>query len=214
MRTYGQYCAMAKSLDVIGDRWTLLIVRELLLRGRCRYTDLRNGLPGIATNLLADRLRELEQAGIVLREAAEPPIATTLFQLTERGKELEPFVRELGRWGAPLLAGPADNDAFRTHWLALPLEAHLIDHTPDRPPVAIELRTGDKPMIIEVVDGTVRTRPGSAEDPDAVLSGTPQLIVGVLTGKLDLAEARARGMRYDGDTEVLRRVQPQALAYA
>ena len=82
MRTYGQYCPMAKSLDVIGDRWSLLIVRELLGRGPLRYTDIRNGLPGVATNLLADRLRELEQAGVLRREAAPPPIATTLFHLT------------------------------------------------------------------------------------------------------------------------------------
>src|SRR6185295_293446 len=86
MRSYKQYCALAKALDVVGDRWTLLIVRELLIRGRCRYTDLRNGLPGIATNLLADRLREMEQSGLVSREEAPPPIATTLFQLTPRGE--------------------------------------------------------------------------------------------------------------------------------
>ena len=79
MRSYGQYCSVAKALDVVGDRWTLLIVRELLLQGPCRYTDLRNGLPGIATNLLADRLSELESAGLVRREEAAPPVATTLF---------------------------------------------------------------------------------------------------------------------------------------
>src|ERR687885_1607076 len=84
-RGYGQYCAVAKALDLVGDRWTLLIVRELLLRGPCRYTDLRHGLPGIATNLLADRLRELERAGIISREDAPPPVATALFRLTPRG---------------------------------------------------------------------------------------------------------------------------------
>jgi DNA-binding HxlR family transcriptional regulator len=84
---------------VVGDRWTLLIVRELLLRGASRYTDLRDGLPGIATNLLADRLRELEQAGLVIREEAPPPIAATSFRLTARGEELEPTLYALGRWG-------------------------------------------------------------------------------------------------------------------
>ena len=88
MRTYGQYCALAKSLDVLGDRWTLLIVRELMLAGPSRYTDLRNGLPGIATNLLSERLRELEAAGVVARNEAPPPVATTLFSLTERGEAL------------------------------------------------------------------------------------------------------------------------------
>src|SRR5258707_5277536 len=88
MRTYDQYCSVARALDVIGDRWSLLIVRELLIRGPVRYTDLRYGLPGIATNLLADRLRELEEAGVVQRVGAPPPGATTPFELTQRGKEL------------------------------------------------------------------------------------------------------------------------------
>src|SRR3954452_4793893 len=101
MRSYGQYCSVARALDVIGDRWTLLIVRELLLQGACRYTDLREGLPGIATNLLADRLRELEAAGLVDRQDAPPPIATTLFRLTPRGEALRPVIDELGRWGFP-----------------------------------------------------------------------------------------------------------------
>ena len=104
MRSYGQNCALAKALDVIGDRWTLLIVRELMIRDGCRYTDLRNGLPGIATNLLAERLDDLEKAGLVSREAAPPPVATTLFRLTQRGKDLEPAIAALGRWGAPLLS--------------------------------------------------------------------------------------------------------------
>src|SRR5436190_11664980 len=103
MRSYGQYCALARGLDVIGDRWSLLIVRELLLRGPSRYTDLRNGLPGIATNLLADRLRTLEASGLVAREDAPPPIATTLFTLTERGEQLKHVILELGRWAAPLM---------------------------------------------------------------------------------------------------------------
>src|SRR5947199_9504676 len=103
MRSYGQYCSVAKALDVVGDRWSLLTVRELLLQGPCRYTDLRNGLPGIATNLLAERLRELEQAGVIESELARPPVATTLFSLTKRGADLEPVLFQMGRWGAPLL---------------------------------------------------------------------------------------------------------------
>ena len=87
MRSYGQYCSIAKALDVVGDRWTLLIIRELLIRGACRYTDLKDGLPGIATNLLADRIRELESAGLIRREEAPPPVATTLFHLTDTGAD-------------------------------------------------------------------------------------------------------------------------------
>jgi DNA-binding HxlR family transcriptional regulator len=210
MRSYGQYCSVAKALDVIGDRWNLLIVRELLLRESCRYTDLRDGLPGIATNLLADRLRGLEQAGIVAREDAPPPVATTLFALTERGQELGPILRQLGRWGAPLMLEPADQDAFRGHWLAFPVELFLADQTPEAPPVRIELRTGEEPMTIETEDGAVRARIGSAEEPDLVLSATPHVMIGVLSGRLALADARARGLECVGDASALRRVQARA----
>lgn len=208
MRSYEQYCALAKALDVIGERWTLLIVRELLLRGPSRYTELKNGLPGIATNLLVDRLRALEEAGIVRREAAPPPIATTLFRLTARGDALEPVLREVGRWGGPLLAKRVDNEAFRSHWLALPAKAHMKDRKPDRPPVILEVRAGDEPFVIETVDGVVRTRVGSASNPDAVLTGPPDLVVGVLTGRIDVADASA-GLKYEGDPKVLRRLQPK-----
>ena len=208
MRSYGQYCGLAKALDVIGDRWTLLIVRELLLRDRCRYTDLRNGLPGIATNLLVERLRELEKAGIVCREEAAPPVATTLFQLTERGKELEPVVHQIGRWGGPLAAKPARKDVFRSHWLALPIKLYLRDRTPNRKPITIEVWCGDEPIVIETAGGSVNTRPGSAPDADALLKGTPQAIVGVITGRVSLADACASGLRYDGDPAILRRLLP------
>src|SRR4051794_26458177 len=117
MRSYRQYCALARALDVVGDRWTLLIVRELGLRGPSRYTDLQRGLPGIATNMLADRLREMEEAGIVSRQDAPPPVATTLFKLTERGGELVPVLMALGKWGSPLMGEMDDDDEFRSHWL-------------------------------------------------------------------------------------------------
>jgi DNA-binding HxlR family transcriptional regulator len=214
MRSYGQYCAVAKALDLIGDRWNLLIVRELSIRGPSRYTDLLGGLPGIATNLLADRLRALEEAGVVRREEAPPPIATTLFELTERGEQLRPIITELGRWGAPLMAEPSDQDAFRTHWLAAPVRWFLTDTSPEEPPIAIEVRTGDEPMIIETAEGSVRTRLGSAERPDLVLSGAPQLVIGVLTGRLTVADARAQGLRYEGSLKALRRLKPAAAAAA
>src|SRR5213595_2941021 len=98
MRSYGQYCSIARALDIVGDRWTLLIVRELLLQGRCRFTDLKNGLPGVATNLLSTRLKELEEAGLVAREDAPPPVATALYYLTDSGMALEPVLQTLGLW--------------------------------------------------------------------------------------------------------------------
>jgi DNA-binding HxlR family transcriptional regulator len=212
VRSYGQYCSLAKALDVVGDRWTLLIVRELLLRGACRYTDLRTGLPGIATNLLADRLRELELAGIVSREEAPPPIASTLFLLTPRGEELRGALVELGRWGAPLMSERDRDEEFRGHWLAMPVELFLTDRSPDLPPVTIEVQTGAEPMLIETVDGGARTYPGEATDPDAVLSGTPQLVIGVLSGRLELGAAERRGLRYEGDPAVLARVRTERRA--
>jgi DNA-binding HxlR family transcriptional regulator len=211
MRSYGQYCGVARALDVVGDRWTLLIVRELLLLGASRYTDLRNGLPGIATNLLVARLRELEEAGIIAREDAPPPIAATLYHLTDRGEELEPVIRALGLWGGPLMFEPAANDdAFRSHWLRQPLELHLTDRTPQAPPVIIEIRSGDEPMVVETLNGAIHTRPGSAQQPDAVLTGPPHLVIGTLMGRLSLGDARAAGVQYDGDPAILRRLRPLA----
>src|SRR5215475_3173761 len=148
MRSYGQYCSVAKALDVVGDRWTLLIVRELLARGAVRYTDLRSGLPGIATNLLSDRLRELESAGLVHREEAPPPVATTLFRLTEAGEDLRPVLAALGVWGLRLMGLPEPTDQYRAHWIAFPAEFLLHHRDPAAPPVTIEARTPDGPVTI------------------------------------------------------------------
>ena len=214
MRSYDEYCSVAKSLDVVGDRWTLLIVRELALRGRCRYTDLRNGLPGIATNLLADRLRELEQAGVVAREDAPPPIATTLFHLTPRGEELRPVLDGLFRWGLPLMTEQKPGDAVQSHWLAGALEETLSDHTPDRPPVEIEVRTGDQPILIRTHDGAIRASLGVASDPDTTLTGEPRPIMGLLLGLLELDAAQAAGVRLDGDPKALDRIRGRSPAPA
>src|SRR5690348_856864 len=110
MRSYGQFCGLAKSLDLIGDRWTLLIVRELLIRGTARYTDLRAGLPGIPTNLLADRLRDLEAAELLRRELSAGTASVPVYALTPRGAALEPVIAALGRWAAPLLGAPGKTD--------------------------------------------------------------------------------------------------------
>lgn len=206
MRSYSQFCGLAKALDIVGDRWTLLIVRELLLRGPVRYTDLQQGLPGIASNLLADRLRDLEAAGVLARQEPVPPVATPVFSLTAWGEQLRPVVRALGQWAGPLMSKPAPRDEFRSHWLAMPLENLLTDRAPSRPPIQIEVRSGDQPMIVETVDGGIRVRPGSAEHPAAVLSGSPELIIGLLAGRIDLPTARARRLRFTGDPAVLQRI--------
>jgi DNA-binding HxlR family transcriptional regulator len=206
MRSYNEYCAIAKSLDVVGDRWTLLIVRELAVRGACRYTDLRNGLPGIASNLLAERLRELEHAGVVAREDAPPPIATTLFRLTPRGDELRPVLEDLIRWGIPLMTEQKPGEAVHSHWLAWALELMLTDRQPHASPVTVELRTGDQPIVIETHDGTIHTRLGSADSADATLTGPPKPILGLLLGLLQPADATANGVEYHGDPTILDRI--------
>ncbi len=209
MRSYGQYCSIAKALDVVGDRWTLLIIRELLIRGACRYTDLRNGLPGIATNLLSDRIRELESAGLIRREDAPPPIATTLFHLTESGAELLPVLDAIGRWGVRYMIEPADSDEFRGHWFTFPVSFFLHDRDPDGPPVSIELRTASGPAVIEISGSSAHTRLGTAAAPDLILQGEPQLILALLAGRLTAAEAAGRGLQISGDTGVLHRVLPE-----
>jgi DNA-binding HxlR family transcriptional regulator len=206
MRSYDEYCAIAKSLDVIGDRWTLLIVRELSLRGACRYTDLRNGLPGIASNLLAERLRELEHAGVVAREDAPPPIAANLFRLTPRGELLRPVLEELTRWGLPLMTEQKPDDAVRSHWLASALEMMLRDQRPNASPVTVELQIGDQPIVLETRDGTIHSRLGPADSPDATLTGPPKPVMGLLLGVLQLADAQANGVDYIGDPSVLDRI--------
>jgi DNA-binding HxlR family transcriptional regulator len=206
MRSYGEYCSIAKALDVVGDRWTLLIVRELLIRGGCRYTDLKDGLPGIASNLLADRIRELEAAGLIRREEAPPPVATTLFHLTDSGAELLPAVEAIGRWGVRYMAERGENDEFRGHWFAFPARFFLRDRDPDGPPVSIELRAGSSAAVIDVSGGEVHTRLGAASAPDLVLSGDPQLILALFAGASSAAEAAELGLQISGDVAVLQRV--------
>jgi DNA-binding HxlR family transcriptional regulator len=208
MRSYGQYCAVAKALDVVGDRWTLLIVRELLLRGGCRYTDLQHGLPGIATNLLSERLKELEEQGLVRREAVPPPVATTLYDLTDAGRELEPVLWALGGWGVRFMPYPTGNEVFRSHWLAFPVSL-LKDGEPDGSPAAIQVRTGDRPVVIEVGGGEITMHHGTAPSPDLVLEGDPPLVLGVLSRMLEVADARQLGLRTEGSTTLLRRLRFQ-----
>jgi DNA-binding HxlR family transcriptional regulator len=207
MRSYDQWCGVAKALDVVGDRWSLLIIRELSIRGPLRYTDLHRGVPGIATNLLADRIRELEQAGIVARAISDVPGAPQLIRLTERGERLRPVLHALGRWGATDLPDAPRTDAFQAHWLAIPLEATLRDRKPDRGRAVLEVRAGEPPFQVEVGDG-IRTRLGPASSPDAVISGDPRTVLAVLFGRMGLEEAEGAGTTFRGDPKLLRRIRP------
>jgi DNA-binding HxlR family transcriptional regulator len=210
MRTYGQYCAIARALDVVGDRWTLLIVRELLLQGPARFTDLKNGLPGIATNLLSTRLKELEDAGIVTRQDAPPPVATVLYQLTDRGVALRPVLETLGQWGLPLMSADDTDDAFRAQWLAYAPTWFATDLDPAGPPAVIQLIAADEEAVIELRDGGVHTRVGHADRADLVIEGPPRAVLGLVLGRLDLKAATSLGLSTHGQRSLLRRIRSQA----
>lgn len=207
-RSYGQLCGLALALDAIGDRWSLLIVRELLVQPEgARYTDLRDGLPGIATNLLAGRLRDLEAAGLVRREEPRPPVATPVFRLTELGQGLRAAVGALALWGGERVPATPGDAEFRTRWMVIPVEAMLTDTRPDQAPVTIEVRTGDELLTIEVGDGRVRARTGAPDsEPAAVLEGPAKPVLGILAGKLAVASGPGVGVQITGDRSVLERV--------
>jgi hypothetical protein len=117
-------------------------------------------------------------------------------------------LKELGRWGGPLVTRPIGEDDFRSHWLALPLEAHLKDRSPNAPPQTIEVRTADQPMTVEIRNGSVDVRPGKSDHPDLVLTGTASQVLGLLLNKLEFGDAKQRGLKVEGDVDVLKRVQP------
>ncbi|MER6679960.1 winged helix-turn-helix transcriptional regulator [Streptomyces olivaceoviridis] len=210
MRSYGQYCSIARALDVVGDRWTLLIVRELLLRGPCRFTDLRNGLPGIAPNLLSTRLKELEAAGLITREDAPPPVATVLYELSETGRAVEPVLKALGLWGMRFMAEERPDDTFQARWLAYASEWFTVDADPDAPPAVIQLVAAGEAAVVELRGGQVHTRLGRAADPDIVLDGPPRAVLGLLGGLVDLDRAVELGLTVTGRVDLLRRLRPVA----
>lgn len=191
VRTYGQYCALARALDVIGERWTLLVIRELFARDS-RYSDLRDALPGIATNLLATRLRHLQHHGIVDAYDAPAPVRATVYRLTERGRALAPALSALVTWGSPLLESQGDDD-FRTHWMALGLPALFegVDVS-DIAPLRVLVRTGDAPAMLDVGTAgvTMRAADGVAdESPGVVVEGSADAVFALLTGRDGTAAA-------------------------
>jgi len=210
MRTYGQYCSIARALDIVGDRWTLLIVRELLLQGPCRFTDLKNGLPGIAKNLLSTRLKELEDAGLVAREDAPPPVATALYTLTENGLTLEPVLKALGLWGLKYMSEERPSDSFQASWLAYATAWFTTDADPDAPSAVIQLVAAGESAVIELRDGEVHSRVGRADKPDLVLDGPPRAVLGLLSGLIDLKHARQLGLAARGRGNLLKRLRPLA----
>jgi len=167
-KRYDQYCPMAHALDLVGERWALLVVRELM-HGPKRYTDLVDCLPGIGTNILAARLRDLEERGIVTRRTLPPPAASRVYDLTDYGRGLRPAMRELALWGARSLGPPTDDGELFDGWLANAMDSVLATLAP---PGRFEFRAGEQ--VASLVDGVVERTP--IDDPDVIVEGDPEAI--------------------------------------
>jgi DNA-binding HxlR family transcriptional regulator len=196
-RTYGDRCGIARALDVVGERWALLVVRELLL-GPKRFTDLRTGLPHVSPDVLAQRLRELEQDGVVRRRTLAPPASSKVYELTDRGRELEPVILGLGRWGSsePFPPGDArlgpDSAVIALLTVFNPAAADGLDAT-------YELRLDEQVFRARVADGRLDFARGTAEGPDATIETDPGTLATVLWHGRKLAEAEGSGdLEIDG----------------
>jgi DNA-binding HxlR family transcriptional regulator/putative sterol carrier protein len=204
-RSYGDACGIARALDVVGERWSLMVVRELLL-GPKRFTDIRAGLPHVSPDVLAQRLRDLEQAGIVNHRRLPPPYASQVYELTASGRALEPVLIELGRWGGANAPPPRDE-------MCMSLDAYIVSLRTLFDPVRagdfaarLELRLGDERFRVTIADGRVEAGRGELPDADAAIETDPRTLLDVLHGHRPLAEALASGaMRLAGDKRKARR---------
>ncbi|MFH8770136.1 MULTISPECIES: winged helix-turn-helix transcriptional regulator [unclassified Streptomyces] len=188
-RSYDQYCSAARALDLVGDRWTLLIVRELLAGPR-RYTDLHADLPGVSTDVLASRLKDMERDGLTGRRRLPPPGAAYVYELTPRGRELLPVIQSLGEWGQAELGERRPTDAVRAHWFALPLLRALEG---EEGLVEVRLEEGDFHLCVGVEEGPVYGDGPAPREADARLQMDAVTCAAVAGGELRLPEAVRAG---------------------
>lgn len=191
-RTYADACGTAHALDLIGERWALLIVRELVI-GPKRYSDLLADLPGVSTNVLATRLAGLEHSGVVQRRRLPPPAASTVYELTEWGTQLEPIICTIGRWGA---ASPLHDRTGHLSVASFVLSLRTNFHKASAADVRVRLEfrlSDDDVFAADIRGGRFRVERGHADAPDAVLAGAPPVLAGILYGGLTLAEAVVAG---------------------
>ncbi|MFL5925147.1 MAG: winged helix-turn-helix transcriptional regulator [Gaiellaceae bacterium] len=191
-RRYDQYCPVCHALELVGERWALLIVRELL-KGPKRYTDLLEGMPRVGTNILAARLRELEGGGIVQKRKLPPPAASTVYELTEYGRELEEPLYALARWGARSLPPPVDGEDFDPDW-GLNAFAALLDPQAARGLAATYVvRVADDVYTVRLEDGTAHVEVGAADDADLDFATDRETFFGLASGELDPRVALSGG---------------------
>jgi len=204
-RNYRDSCGIARALDLIGERWALLVVRELVL-GPKRFTDLRAGLPGVSADVLSQRVRELEASGVLVRRMLPAPAAARVYELTAWGRELEPALQALGRWGS--------RTALAAHALPLSADAAVVALQTMFDPTAVrdldaayELRLGEQPFAIRVGGGRLQARQGPAEDPAATISTDTGTLAWVLWHGGSLDEAIAGGsLTVGGDRRAAERL--------
>lgn len=190
-RTYGDRCGVASALDLVGERWALLVVRELLF-GPKRFTDLQVGLPKVSPDVLAQRLRELEQSGIVRRRRLPPPASARVYELTGRGEALEPVIVALGRWGSTA-PGPPGDARLGVDSLVLALKTLFDPSAADGFDATFELRVGEQHFWVRVADGRLDLGRGDAEQPVAAIAADPGTFAALLWQGLPLSAARRSG---------------------
>jgi DNA-binding HxlR family transcriptional regulator len=204
-RTYAQYCGVARALEVVGERWALLVIRDLIPWPK-RFTDLRRGLPRIPTNVLSARLKELEQAGVVQRRVLPRPSGAVVYELTDYGRELEPIIVQLLIWGAKSMGDPGPEDTPSASSLALGLRTFFRAEAAGDLRAGYEVRMGEDVILhLRVDSGELEI--GEGPLPDADLTIETDLALGaLLRGDLSPAEARASGaVKLTGDAELLDR---------
>jgi DNA-binding HxlR family transcriptional regulator len=204
-KRFDQYCPIAHALSLVGERWALLIVRELL-RGEKRYTDLAAGLPGIGTNILADRLRELEQAGVVRRRKLPPPAASTVYELTEYGAGLEETIHALARWGARTLGPPGPDDELDSDWGVNAFQALFNPEAARGLSETYVVRAGGAAFTARVEDGCLHVETGAAEGADLDVAMDMDTFFAVASGDVDPRDAATDGsLAVTGDPDALAR---------
>lgn len=205
-RSYGHYCAIATALDTVGDRWTLLLIRELL-GGPKRYTDLADGLPGISTDLLATRLRDLEDTGLVEREVLPPPAASKVYRLTDDGAALEPVLVTLARWGARRLPDETTGE-FRPSWLTFSLRSMFTPTAVTEVAMTVDFVVDGDRLRARIDHGTLTFDEHPTGDADVVVHGDPaglaQLGIDSESRTAALAEGR---VTIDGDRHMVSALQ-------
>lgn len=202
-RDYGQYCGLARALDVVGDRWNLLIVRQLLM-GSARYRELHDGLSGIATNLLTDRLRDLESAGVVQRQLSEDGKAST-YALTDWGEQLREPIYALVRWSTPLMIRGPGGDEFRGEWLRLALPALFAGRSTLGRSVVVAVAVDGATVQLQGTPAGIEVGAPDGSALDALLTAEAPLVLGLAAGALSLGDVTAL-VEIEGDESALRAV--------